>query len=166
MDARVKPAHDDSNTKTQSLPFHRDPEFRRGVKKPSPERGGIAAEHRNLVFRRVIELPQVDADMGGGRHGDVCGGESARIEVHRNTLGECVPRLGSANSDDRETVGLVDDRSKAGELVAKSRRETMTVFTLRGGEPALRAGPDEGVWPGRDAMRLRRQIERGEIAGP
>src|SRR6266545_2145315 len=144
--------------------FHRHPEFRRGVHEPSPERGGIAAEHRKLVGRRVVELPQVDADMGGGRHGDLSGGENARIEVDRHALGECVPRLWSANSDDRETIGLVDDRSNAGELVAKSRRETKTVLAIRGGEPAPRAGPDEGDWPGRDATRLRRQIERVEIA--
>src|SRR5579862_788975 len=92
---------------------------------PMPEAPGKATEKRDLIARRIIDLPNLHLDMRGARDRRVAGAKGARMQIDRQDLGENIARAWPRNADDRAAIALLGNRGKPGENARQALRQCL-----------------------------------------
>src|SRR5215207_2186620 len=115
------------------------PRTRRGGE-PAPEAPGHARGDQKLVGRRLVDLPELHADVGYYRERSIVATKGAWVEVDRAALGERLARSRAGDAQDRAPVALVGHRRETPQLVDEPSRHGAV---RRPGKPLLRACPHE-----------------------
>jgi hypothetical protein len=102
-----------------------------------------AAGDGQFVGGLVVELPEVNGDVGDERGGGVAGFECAGVEVYGYALGQGVADMGPADAQKRAPVALVDNRRETREWPREECLDALGRSRVFVGQPLVWSRPDE-----------------------
>lgn len=127
---------------------------------PQRLRKGTGAGH--AIGRRLVGLPQRDAEMAQQCAGSAAWAETLWVQIDRNQLGKHAPRRGSGNAKDNLAAAQVDHRTGVADNLRRVNRRGGWLQQVE----AIGAGPQQGYRAGQTCAAGSGQFQLQRVLQP
>lgn len=127
---------------------------------PQRLRKGTGAGH--AIGRRLVGLPQRDAEMAQQCAGSAAWAETSLVQIDRNQLGKHAPRRGSGNAKDNLAAAQVDHRTGVADNLRRVNRRGGSLQQVE----AIGAGPQQGYRAGQSCAAGSGQFQLQRVLQP